>query len=98
MSKTVPQIELPLRSNRIAVGHPAVRHPVQRRASDQQLSGLSLKGARTDSFTKYGLHSIDLRLGQRPTMIARLTLPLSATLLSDCSQVLIANMSLGFRV
>src|SRR4051812_38186401 len=98
MSETLPQIELPLSRNHIAVRHPAVRHPIQRRASDQQLSGLSFEGACADPFAKDRLDSKNLRLCQRPPMIARLTFPLSPTLLSDLSQVLITKMSFRFRV
>src|SRR5256885_1887366 len=98
MSATHCPTELSLGRDRVAVGHSQVRHPVQRRTPHKQLSGLSRKGASTDPFTKDRLDSKDLRLSQRPPMIARLTFPLSASLLSDCSQVLITNMSLGFRI
>src|SRR5436309_7535944 len=87
--------ELSLGHDHVAVGHPQVCHPVQGRASDQQLRRLSRKAASTDSFAKDRLDSKDLRLGQRATMIFALTFPPSAPLLPDLSQVLITHVSFG---
>src|SRR5436853_3963008 len=98
MSETVPQIELPLGRNRIAVRHSQVCHPVQRRTPHKQLSSLSLKAASTNTPAKDRLHSEDLRLCQRPPMIATLTFPLSSPLLSNRTQVLISDMSFSFRI
>ena len=96
MSVAIPQITVPLRSHGVAVGHPQVRYPVQRRTPHQQLRRLSVKAARTDSLTEDHFHSKDLRLGQRTPMVLALSLPLSAPFVPDLSQVLIADVALGF--
>lgn len=75
-----------------------MRHPVQCRASDQQLRRLSVKAARTDSLTKDYLHSKDLCLSQRAAMITTLALLLSPSFASDRTQVLIADVPFGFAV
>jgi len=98
MSATHSPTESSLDRNRIAIGHPQVRHPVQRRASDKQLRGLPFKATRTDPFAKDCFHSKDLRLGQRAAMVARLALPLSPSFAPDGSQVLITDVPLSFRV
>src|SRR5215207_4077292 len=98
MSATHSPTESSLGRNRIAVGHPQVRHPIQRRASDQQLRRLPFKATRTDPFAKDCLHSIDLRLSQRAAMVARLSLPLSPSFAPDGSQVLVTDVPFCFRV
>jgi hypothetical protein len=98
MSATHSPTEQLLGRDLVAIWHPQMRHPVQRRASDKQLRGLSVKAARTNPLAEDHLYSKDLCLGQRAAMIARLSLPLSAPFAPDYSQVLIADVSLSFRV
>src|SRR5215213_8133000 len=98
MSVTHSPTEQLLRRDLVAVGHSKVRHPVQRRTPHQQLRRLSIKGACADPSAKDRLHSKDLRLSQRSTMIAALPLPLSPTLLPDRSQVLITHVAFSLRV
>jgi hypothetical protein len=85
-------------SHNVAVGHPQMRHPVQRRASDQQLRRLSVKAARTDSLAEDRLYSKDLRLSQRTAMVATLALPLSPSFAPNLSQVFIAAVPFCFGV
>src|ERR1043165_4051571 len=98
MSATHFPIESSLGRDLVAVRHSKVRHPVQRRTSDQHLRRLPFKATRTHTFTKDRLHTKDLRLSQRAPMIARFTFPLTAPLLSDRSQVLISNVSFSLRI
>jgi len=48
MSSAYFPTEQPLRRDRVAVRHPQVRHPVQRRASHQQLRRLHVEAAGAD--------------------------------------------------
>lgn len=87
-----------LRRDHVTVGHPQMRHPIQRRASDKHLCCLPLKAARSDSLAKDHLHSKDLRLGQRAAMIATVSLPLPSSLATDRTQVFITDVAFSFRI
>src|SRR5256714_6554151 len=87
-----------LRRDLVAVRHPQVRHPVQRRAPHQQLRRLSVEAAGADPLAKDHLHAKDSRLSQRALVVATLSLPLRAPCATDGSQVLIADVALTSRV
>ena len=84
--------------NLIAIRHPQVRHPVQCRASHQQLRRLPGKRARTDSLAEDRFHAKDRRFSQRPPMVAALALPLATSEATTRAQVLITGVPVGFRV
>src|SRR5215207_8606785 len=98
MSKADPLTDPLLRRDLVAVGHPQVRHPVQRRAPHQQLAGLTLEAARTGPLPEDHLEAKDRHLRQAPPVIVSLALPLRAPVAADAAQVLIAVMSLAFRI
>ena len=98
MSAAQSPTERLLRRDRVAVGHPEMRHPVQRRAPHQQLRRLPGERARTDSLAKDHLHAKDSRLGQRAPVVAALPLPRRPPLSPDRAQVLIADVPLRTRV
>ncbi len=98
MSVVFSTIEPERRSYPIAVGHSQMRHPVQCRAAYQQLRRLPVKRARTDSLAKDCLDPKDLRLSQASLVVVALTLPRGTPFLSDGAQVLIAQVTLNFRV
>src|SRR5919201_3278946 len=87
-----------LRRDLIAVGHPQVRHPVQRRAPDKQLRRLPLEAARADSRAEDHLDAEDRRLSQRAPVVVTVSLPLRAPRAADRSQVLVADVALTLRV
>src|SRR5205085_10913106 len=92
------KVELRNRSQRIAVGHPQMRHRIQRRTPDQHLRRLPSKLPRTDAVSEDRLHSKHLRLGQAAPMIPYFLLPLLTPHLANSSQMLIANQSLFFTI
>lgn len=98
MSTAHSPTELSLCRDLVAVGHPQVRHPVQRRAPHQQLRRLPVKAPRPDSLAKDHLHPEDCRLGQRAPMVVTFALPLRPPRAADAAQVLIAEVAFGFRV
>src|SRR5438067_13589258 len=98
MSAAYSPTERLLRRDRIAVGHPEVRHPVQRRTPHQHLRRLPVKAAGADPLAKDHLHAKDSRLGQGAPVVAAISLPWRAPCATDGSQVLIADVALTFRV
>src|SRR5215212_4635986 len=98
MSTAHSPTEPSLRRDLVAVRHPEVRHPVQRRAPHQQLRRLPIERARTDSLAEDHLHAKDSRLGQRAPVVVTISLPSCAPRAADGSQVLIADMALTLRV
>src|SRR5215210_7978722 len=98
MSAVSSTIRINRGSHGVTVRHSQVRHPIQCRTPDKHLRRLSLKLARPHSLAKDHLHSKDLRLSQRTSMIATFPLPLSPPLAPNLSQVLIADMPFSFRV
>src|SRR5215204_6112637 len=82
----------------VTVGHPEVRHPVQRRTPHQQLRRLSCKAARPDSLAEDHLDAKDSRLSQRAPVVVTVSLPLRTPRAADRAQVLIAEVTLTFRV
>src|SRR5205809_3871394 len=98
MEEVFYKVKLKNRSYRVTIGHSQMRHLIQRRASDQHLWRLSGKLPRTDSLSEDRFHSIHLRLGQTPPMVAHFLLPHFAPDLPNPPQILIANQSLFFAV
>src|SRR5829696_8893750 len=82
----------------IAVGHTQLCHPVQSRASDQHLRGLSFKPSRTHSFSEDHLHAKHRRLCKAPSVIAHFLFPLLSPHCTNPPQVLIADQALCFAV
>src|SRR5918911_1546434 len=98
MSAAHSPTELPLRRDLVAVRHPQVRHPVQRRAPHQQLRRLPVEAAGADSLAKDHLHAEGSRLSQRAPVVAAVPLPLRPPRAADGSQVLVAGVALTLRV
>ena len=98
MSIADPLTEPALRRDLVAVGHPQVRHPVQRRAPHQQLPSLPGEAARTGPLAEDRLEAEDRHLRQAPPVIAALALPLRPPVSPDRTQVLVAVVPLRFRV
>src|SRR5215203_5955966 len=98
MSKADPLTAALLRHDLVAVGHPQVRHPIQRRAPHQQLSGLTLEAARTRPLPEDHLEAEDRHLRQAPPMVVILALPLRPPVSAAVAQVLVAVMPLALRV
>src|ERR671938_1280442 len=98
MSAAHSPTELPLRRDLVAVRHPQVRHPVQRRAPDKHLRRLPLEAARPDSLAEDHLHAKDRRLCQRAPVVVTVALPLRAPLPADRAQVLVADVALTTRI
>src|SRR5918912_274385 len=98
MSVAPSPTKLSLGRDLIADRHPEVRHPVQRRASNEHLRRLPVKAARADSLAEDHLHAEDRRLSQGAPVVAALALPLCAPLPADGSQVLVAGVALTLRV
>src|SRR5438270_1438520 len=98
MSAVYSPTEPSLRRDLVAVRHPQMRHPVQRRAPHQQLRRLSVEAAGTDALAKDHLHAKDSRLGQRAPVVATLLLPPSTPRAADGAQVLVADVALAARV
>src|SRR5215213_1709279 len=94
MEAVFHNVELGNGSHGITVGHPQMRHLVQRRTSDQHLRRLPGKLPRTYTRSEYRFHSKHLRLSQTSPMITDLLLPRLAAHLPDSAQVLISNQSL----
>ena len=67
---------LALLSHRVTVGHSELRHPVQRRASHQQLRGLPRETARAGPLPENHLEAENRHLGQRAPVVVILALPL----------------------
>src|SRR5215218_11258037 len=98
MSAVHSPTDLFLRRDLVAVRHPEVRHPVQRRAPHQQLRRLPGERARTDSLAEDHLHAKDSRLSQRAPVVATISFPLRAPRAADGSQILVTAVAFGFRV
>ncbi len=85
-------------SYRIAVGHSQMRHPVECRATYQQLRRLPVEAARTDSLAENRLDAKDLCLRQAALVVVALALPRGTPCSSNRAQILIAAVSLTARV
>src|SRR5690349_9086387 len=82
----------------IAVRHAQLRHPVQRRTSDQRLRRLPFKPSCAHALSAQYLHAEHGCLGEAPPVIAHFLLPLLSSVRANPAQVLVANMSLLFAV
>src|SRR5215213_234600 len=92
------QVKLENCSHSVTVGHPKMRHPVERCASYKYLRRLPLKLPRAYSISEYRLEPEHLRLGKTPAVIPTLFLPLLAPYFSDSPKILISQMPLIFAV
>lgn len=82
----------------MALRHPEMHHPIQRRTFDEHFTELILDPPRLQPLPETHLEAEDRRLGQRPPMIPALPLPLLPPDRPDSAQVLIAGVPSGFAV
>jgi hypothetical protein len=75
-----------------------MRHPVECRATYQQLRRLPVEAARTDSLAENRLDAKDLCLRQAALVVVALALPRGTPCSSNRAQILIAAVSLTARV
>ena len=98
MSEAAPPTKPTLRRDLIAVRHSLVRHPVQGRASHQQLAGLTLKAARTRTCPEDLLEAKDRHLCQGASVILIISLPLGPPMRAQVAQVFIPRVTLATSI
>src|SRR5262245_7364338 len=77
----------------IAIRHPKLRHPVQGRATYQQLRGLPIEAPRRNLSPEDRLDPKGCSFSQRTSVVARLFLPGGASHFTNPPQVLIASQT-----
>src|SRR4030095_16044412 len=82
----------------VAVRHAQVRQPIQRRAPDQDLSGLPREAPGGHAIAKDRLEPEHGRLRQAPPMVATFALPRRAADLANPAQILIPSQALSLGV
>jgi hypothetical protein len=98
MEAVFPTVAIADGSHGITVGHPQMRHLIQRCTSDQHLCRLPRELPGAHSLAEDHFHSEHLRLGQTSPMVATFLLPLPTPNFADAPHVLIANQPLPLAV